>query len=100
MATALLTPADLQATLDDERHLGFGYAESRYLSDFKREALDQKVVAVANEFGLDAEELFLWANSKYGRWLCDSTYGARVTRELVRKALSRTIIEELKREAA
>lgn len=68
-----LTTDDLDAALNDEDHLGWGYSgASSYLSDSKRERLDRAVVAVANELGLSKRELFHWTNSKYGRWLTDT----------------------------
>jgi hypothetical protein len=96
-AKAALTTADLEATLDDGRHLGFGYACSRDLAARTRARLDRAVVAVANELGLDAEQLFQWANSKGGRWLTDAVAGRdeAATRATVRKYLSADFVREI-----
>lgn len=86
----MLTVADLHATLEDERHLGWGYACTRDLGESVVARLDRNVVHVANELGLDYERLFHWANSKYGRWLTDGLWGRaeRPTRETVRVYLN------------
>lgn len=70
-----LTIADLDASLARDDHLGWGYATARSLDVVRRELLDRAIVDVANELGLDADGLFLWANSKNGRWLVDAVYG-------------------------
>ena len=90
-----LTLNDLDDTLSDERHLGFGYATASFLTTSLRERLDRNVVFVANESALTKEELFLWSNSKYGRWLVDT---GSITRATVRDYLSRKIIDELRLE--
>jgi len=49
--------------------LGFGYiGERRYLTAEQRTTADAVVVAYAVEHGWNTPELFLWANSKLGRW--------------------------------
>lgn len=83
-----LTTADLEAALNDERHLGFGYATRDYLPTSLRERLDRNVVWVANDLGLDAETLFHWANSKNARWLCDHASDGKVSRDRVRDYLN------------
>lgn len=93
--TTKLTLTDLRNATNDDRHNGFGYAESRYLSDSRRERLDRAVVAVANELGLTYETLFLWADSKYGRHLCDMASHENPTRKLVRLYLSQTAMQTL-----
>lgn len=71
----VLSMDDLDAALGSEDHLGYGYAISSDLPSRKRLALDHSVVAVANDLDLDAETLFHWTNSKWGRWLVDGVYG-------------------------
>lgn len=86
-----LTTDDLERTLADDRHLGFGYACTLDIaSSSKRVSLDRAIVAVANELGLDYEQLFDWSNSKYGRWLADAVVGrgAKPNRETVRYFLN------------
>lgn len=94
-----LTVRDLNRTLADPRHLGFGYASTTTygLTGARRDRLDRAVVAVANELGLDYEALFAWSNSKFGRWLADDVYGcgAPPTRTTVRKLLNRRAIAEV-----
>lgn len=72
-----LTVEDLHRTLEDERHLGYGYATVGLIieSESRRNRLDRAIVAVANELELSYEQLFDWSNSKYGRWLADGVYG-------------------------
>ena len=87
----MLTVADLHATLNDGRHLGFGYAEvDIYVEGKTREQLDATIVEVANELGMSREDLFHWSNSKYGRWMGDAVYGrnAPPNRETVESLLS------------
>jgi hypothetical protein len=95
--TSKLTVADLYETLNDERHLGWGYATLDVLGDSKRDRVDRAIVAVANDLGLTYEELFNWSNSKHGRWLADRVYGndAPATQATVRKELTREIITQL-----
>jgi hypothetical protein len=94
-----LTVQDLEATLEDERHLGYGYACSRDLSPSKATRLDRAVIAVANELDLDQEDLFEWSNSKHGRWLTDRIYGrnASISRATVRLEMSEKIIDDLRK---
>jgi hypothetical protein len=79
-STAKLTTEDLTTALNDDRHQGWGYAEADLIgSTSKRERLDRVVVAVANELGMNAEQLFEWTNSKYGRWLTDDVHGCNAS---------------------
>lgn len=74
-ATSTLSVEDLHRTLEDERHLGFGYACCDVVTGSRAGRLDSAIVYVANELGLSYEDLFHWSNSKYGRWLADGVYG-------------------------
>jgi hypothetical protein len=65
----LLTLADLDRALEDERHMGYGYAIASDLTPHKRERLNRAVIAVANQLGMNYQQLFEWTNSKYGRHL-------------------------------
>lgn len=95
----MLTTTDLHDALDDERHNGWGYACSRWIErDAQRNLLDRNVVAVANELGLSREGLFQWADSKYGRHLCDDVNGRAPTRARVRVYLNAAAIATLARE--
>ena len=90
-----LTVDDLHRTLEDDRHLGWGYAEvAEYVHGRRREQLDRAIVAVANEQGLDYEILFHWSNSKHGRWLSDAVHGCNAppTRATVRGLLNPSTI--------
>lgn len=91
----MLTVQDLHRTLNDERHLGWGYACcATQLAGDKLERLDRAIVAVANELGLGYEELFAWSNSKHGRWLADNVYGCSEppTQATVRRLLNRAAV--------
>jgi hypothetical protein len=92
-----LTVDDLRATLEDERHQGWGYACCDALPYGTRGRLDRAVVEVANELGLTADDLLAWSNSKYGRWLYDAVYGTgrEPNRETVRELLSLKALERL-----
>ena len=97
-ARTKLTPVDLVAVVADERHNGWGYATASYLSPTKRGRLDSAVVAVANELGLTYEDLLVWADSKYGRWLVDhasSTINRAVVREYLNPAALAVLREEV-----
>jgi hypothetical protein len=98
--TAPLTIADLDAALARADHHGFGYATRRYLGTIVQRRLDEAVIEVANDLGLTADELFEWADSKYGRWLADGVHGRSepATVEKVRGCLNRSVIAELKGE--
>ena len=95
MTAQALTTSDLEAALGDERHLGFGYAISRDLGESRRKRLDRAVVRVANDLDLDAETLFHWANSKWGR-LVDGVYGRNESpsSETVRNYLNEKAVAE------
>lgn len=83
-----VTVADVERALQDERHLGWGYATKYHLPRSRRETLDLAVARVASELDLDAEALFAWTDSKSGRWLVDAASGGRINRDLVRKFLN------------
>lgn len=82
-----LTVEDLHATLEDERHLGWGYATTEELNDRERRNLDVVVIEIANEQGWTKDQLFEWSNSKYGRWLSDLVYGRGWTQKQMRTEL-------------
>jgi hypothetical protein len=91
-----LTVDNITQALEDERHLGFGYYESRSVEMPKRklERLDRAVIRQANALGLDQERFFHWTNSKYGRWLVDDVYGCdRNIAEAVALALNAEAVE-------
>lgn len=98
--TGNLTQTDLDAALSDERHYGFGYATRDELPARIRQALDAAVLEVANEIGVTREQLFHWANSKDGRWLCDHASDGNTSLERVRTylnpdAIKNAIVPEL-----
>lgn len=71
-----LTAADLDRALEDDRHLGFGYATRGAIVPLTdRKLLDESVVATANRLGWTYDDLFHWANSNHGRWLVDHFEG-------------------------
>jgi hypothetical protein len=73
----MLTTADFEKMFANPEWEGFGYLGERTRED--REdlvaAADAQVLADANEMGLTAEQLFVWANSKAGRWFGDCVFG-------------------------
>lgn len=82
----MLTIADLNAMTERDEWLGYGYLGSRQnvLTSDDPEApanpdlvaeADMKAVDNANEYGLTIDQLFDWANSKYGRWYGDCMFG-------------------------
>ncbi len=88
---------DLTRTLDDERHLGFGYATADDLTSDQRDRLDRSIISVANELALDYDDLFHWANSKNARWLCDEASGAKaINQTLVRRYLNDATVASAK----
>lgn len=92
-----LTRKHLDAALSDPRHLGFGFAGIQHRSSSVQTVTKVAVVRQANRLGLDFEDLFLWANSKYGRWLADSveTLGVRAK---VEEFLNQKVIDRLRAE--
>jgi hypothetical protein len=94
-----LSLEDLDATLEDERHNGWGYATKSGSLDLRPEAqLDCAVIDVANELGLSYDDLFIWTDSKYGRWLVDTVAGQTPTKTTVRKYLNQEAIDQLREE--
>lgn len=92
-----LTVADLERTLTDDRHLGWGYAGIRNLDTATVTRTHEAVIAVANELGLDYERLFIWSNSKQGRWLADHGTQASslaTVREYLNAAAIATLLAE------
>ncbi len=57
--------------LADDRHDGYGYAESQRLPRRFGLALDEALLIAANLAGWDYEQLFEWANSRPARWFVD-----------------------------
>lgn len=57
----------------DDRFLGFGYIGGISASQAadRLEAVDELVHSAAAAEQLTYEDLFLWANSKHGRWFAD-----------------------------
>jgi hypothetical protein len=98
----MLTVQDLHETLEDPRHGGWGYAcVARTFTANKCAAIDKAIVAVANKEGLTKEELFVWSDSKFGRWLRDEAEETRdITQKFVRKHLNRSIVDRLAKELA
>lgn len=78
----MIVGTDLQDALQDDRHLGWGYALTRSLGPAFCKKLDREVVDAANDLELTYEELFNWANSKAGRWLSDQFDGTETQREI------------------
>jgi hypothetical protein len=96
----MLTVADLHDTLTHEDHLGWGYACVASIdSDAVRARIDRHIVRAANDLGLTADELFMWSNSKYGRWLSDEVGESLrdATLAKVQRYLSAETIATLKR---
>lgn len=95
-----LTVEDLLNTVADDRHLGWGFAcvTGYGLNDEEFGRTMRNVVAVANELGLDYEDLFMWSNSKNGRWLSDQMDRRAPSKRLVRMFLNPDAILRLKKE--
>ena len=90
---------DLDAALEDGRHNGWGYLTSRHLRVRQAAALDIAVIDVANELGLNYEDLFSWTNSKNGRWLVDGIESdTKPTAKLVREYLNEETMQRLREE--
>jgi len=82
----------------DDRWLGFGYLGERQnqLADNRKDPLDADALALqsAIDEGLTYDELFEWANSKFGRWYGDCMFGSDGThaeKYLPTRKLIRTI---------
>lgn len=88
MTTLTDLPDDaIQRLLTDDRWLGFGYLGERRsaLDDSDPECparpqavadADAWILARANRDGWTYDELFEWANSKYGRWFGEQALSA------------------------
>lgn len=76
MAAGALTQADITRGYEDERWLGWGYLGGRnHLSEVEQIGADTLVLTYANAHGWDYEALFVWMNSKPGRWFADDPNG-------------------------
>lgn len=95
--TSTITRHDVADCLTDDRHLGFGLAESHLLTSRKRDQLFTAIAAVAVELGITKEELFHWTNSKWGRWLIDGVYGCDepINRATVRRCMDAQKVAEV-----
>jgi hypothetical protein len=72
MKAKAITYQDLLDVLQDERHLGNGYAIRNHTTDPRKiVAMDEMVVLMANKEGWNREELFQFTNSKTGRYVVD-----------------------------
>lgn len=77
-----LTITDLDRMQQDERWAGWGYImERRNATPERREAADSIVLEVANAENLTYDQLFMWANSKKGRWFMDTVDSTTVSVE-------------------
>lgn len=85
--TAPALTADMFDTFTgDPRWLGFGYLGGRQYALTGDEefpptpdvvaAVDGLILARANELGWTVETLFMWANSRLGRWVADAMLAA------------------------
>lgn len=86
----MLTTTDLDQMATNDEWLGFGYIGARQnmleagtdpegptkeaAAELVAKA-DAQALAQANRYGLNAEQLFSWANSKAGRWFGDCWFG-------------------------
>jgi hypothetical protein len=86
-----ITKTDLLATLEDDRHLGFGFAESQYLPAREADRVARLVAAEMTAQGWTLEDAFAWSNSKYGRWLSDEWHGPRKSTDEARAVVSRYV---------
>lgn len=82
------TIADLKAMYERENYAGFGYlGERRRILNHTERGIaradlaievaeaDMRALDDANTHGLTTDQLFDWANSKYGRWYGDCMFG-------------------------
>jgi hypothetical protein len=92
-----LKVGDLAAVLDREDHHGWGYATRRYLDAKLQRELDAAVIEVANALMISCDDLFEWADSKWGRWLVDAVQGRDepATVETVRGCLNKVTLADL-----
>jgi hypothetical protein len=81
-----LTGFDIDRAMNDDRWLGHGYLGIRqHGSEFVAiDDADAIVLAIANEAGLDYEDLFLWLNSRDGRHTADAVFTGATRDELDR----------------
>jgi hypothetical protein len=99
-----LTSSDIDRAMNDDRWLGFGYLGVRqYGSETVAiDDADAVVLAIANEAGLDYEGLFLWLNSKDGRWTADALFSGADRDDLDRWGMGPrpSVIAKLRTEVA
>jgi hypothetical protein len=77
-AAAALTVADIEAALENDEYLGFGYlSERRYALNAGRSiaAGDALALELANGLGWTSDQFFTWLNSKNGRWFGELAFG-------------------------
>jgi hypothetical protein len=78
----------LKTFADNPEWLGFGYiGERRYLTPAQSKVADEVVIAYAVRYGWSEPELFLWANSKLGRWFAEEASFGHAADRLSERAI-------------
>jgi hypothetical protein len=100
---ATLNTGDIYNALRDERHKGFGYGVGGRLPASVEAEADDMIIQVANELGLDFEDLFLFLDSKPARWMRESLedkmpVNKSETEAIIRKFLNQSEIDSLRSE--
>lgn len=87
-AAAALTIADLERTLEDDRHNGYGFAQASTHRLSELTTAYSAVIWRANELGWDYEALFAWSNSRLARIFWDEhTFSLTRALEMVRRPI-------------
>jgi hypothetical protein len=75
--TQTFAPDTFDRMTEDEGWLGWGYLgeRARHEDAAYVQELDAQILRWVETLGWSLEDLFMWANSKDGRWFADLTFG-------------------------
>ncbi len=95
-----LDALDVTATLEDDRHMGWGLAVADDLPMAVQARLFRHIAVCASASGWDYEALFLFTNSKPARHLADEFHGPHMTADaaldIVRKYVNNDTLAMLR----
>ena len=71
----------------DSEWLGYGYLGSSY----RTVDTDRYLIKAANHYNMSKEDLFMWCNSKYGRWAAENSGYGHITLKKLKEILPKEI---------
>jgi hypothetical protein len=90
---------ELREMCEDTHHHGHGFSVAyRTMTGVELAVAEKMVLARSQHLGLNRGQLFLWLDSKHGRWFTESVQSRNA--EAIQTLMTVEIIEELTQEAA